>query len=217
MVINLINDSQIMFIKKIILDLKTYLSINYLNQRRYPDSNIECYIHKGLKINSNSTIKKGVILSEKLNEIGTGTYIGNNSTVLNCSTIGNFCSISHDVKIGLDNHDLNGLSTSPLICKMNIASPTIIEHDVLISANVVVLAGVTIGTGSVIGANSFVNSDIPPFSIAVGSPAKVIKKRFSELVISQLLTSNWWGKPLSEIKLNINEYQNMLNKDDSSK
>jgi len=205
-----------MLIKKLILDLKSYLSINYLNSRRYPDSTIESYIHKGLKVNSNSTIRKGVTLSEKLDEIGTGTYIGNNSTILNCSRIGNYCSISHDVKIGLDNHDLNGLSTSPLICKMKPASPTIIEHDVLISANVVILSGVTLGTGCVIGANSFVNCDIPPYSIAVGSPAKVIKHRFNKKTVDSLLTSKWWEKEREEINANLGFYNKLIEDDDAS-
>jgi acetyltransferase-like isoleucine patch superfamily enzyme len=55
--------------------------------------------------------------------------------------------------------------------------PIVIEDDVWIGANVTITCGVTIGAHSIIGANSFVNSDIPPYSIAVGSPAKVIKRR----------------------------------------
>ena len=52
-----------------------------------------------------------------------------------------------------------------------------IEDDVWLGYNVTVLPGVTIGKGSVIGAGSVVCSDIPPYSIAVGNPAKVIKRR----------------------------------------
>lgn len=55
--------------------------------------------------------------------------------------------------------------------------PIVIEDDVWIAARVNVMAGVTIGKGSVIGAGSVVTKDIPPYSIAVGTPAKVIKKR----------------------------------------
>src|SRR5690554_4742682 len=202
--------------KNIIRDIKTYISVNYLNTSRYPNSSIQTYIPKNVKINKHSTIRKGVILSDTIKEIGTGTYIGNNSTILNCSRIGNYCSISHDVKIGLDNHDLNGLSTSPLICKMKPASPTIIEHDVLISANVVILSGVTLGTGCVIGANSFVNCDIPPYSIAVGSPAKVIKHRFNKKTVDSLLTSKWWEKEREEINANLGFYNKLIEDDDAS-
>jgi acetyltransferase-like isoleucine patch superfamily enzyme len=52
-----------------------------------------------------------------------------------------------------------------------------IGDDVWIGANAVILKGVKIGRGSVIGAGSVVTGDIPPFSIAVGAPAKVVKKR----------------------------------------
>lgn len=52
-----------------------------------------------------------------------------------------------------------------------------VEEDVWIGANCSILKGVTIGKGSVIGAGSVVNKDIPPYSVACGVPAKVIKKR----------------------------------------
>lgn len=55
----------------------------------------------------------------------------------------------------------------------------IVEDDVMFGVNCLVLSGVHIGTGSFIGAGSIVNKDIPPYSIAVGVPEKVIKQRFS--------------------------------------
>ena len=58
--------------------------------------------------------------------------------------------------------------------------PVAIEQDVWIGARVTILKGVTIGEGSVIGAGSIVTKDIPPYTIAVGSPAKPVKKRFSD-------------------------------------
>lgn len=56
-------------------------------------------------------------------------------------------------------------------------APIKIEEDCWLGAGVKILAGVTIGKGSVIGAGAVVNKDIPPFSVAVGVPAKVIKSR----------------------------------------
>lgn len=61
------------------------------------------------------------------------------------------------------------------------SSPVLIEQNVWIGEFVCVLPGVTIGEGSIIGAMSVVNKDIPPYSIAVGSPAKVVKKYDFEL------------------------------------
>ncbi len=56
------------------------------------------------------------------------------------------------------------------------SAPIIIEDDVWIGASSTILAGVKIGKGSIIGAGSLVNKDIPPFSIAVGNPCKVLRK-----------------------------------------
>lgn len=52
--------------------------------------------------------------------------------------------------------------------------------------------GVTIGDGVIIGGGSVVTKDVPPYAIAVGNPAKVIKYRFSEEIIEQLLSLAWW-------------------------
>ncbi len=90
--------------------------------------------------------------------------------------IGNFCRIAtHSIFISA-NHtfsDRNKLIMNQPVTKKGI----IIEDDVWIGAGVKVLDGVRIGKGSVIGAGSVVTKDIPPYSIAVGLPARVIKKR----------------------------------------
>jgi acetyltransferase-like isoleucine patch superfamily enzyme len=179
-------------LKKIIFDVKTYFSVNYGNKKRFPKSTVLTYVPKSIKINDFCNIKPEVILSERLKNIGFGTYIGNRTEILNCEKIGNYCSISHDVKIGLDNHLFDGLSTSPLICKMPVMNHATVEHDVLISANVVIMSGIKVGTGSIIGAQSFVNKDVPPYAVVAGIPAKIIKYRFDEEKIEKLLKSKWW-------------------------
>lgn len=64
------------------------------------------------------------------------------------------------------------------ICEQGLTkAPIVVEDDVWIGCHSVILMGVTIGKGSVIGANSLVNGDIPPYSIAAGSPARVIRQR----------------------------------------
>ncbi|HEY0218852.1 MAG TPA: CatB-related O-acetyltransferase [Afipia sp.] len=69
---------------------------------------------------------------------------------------------------------------------------TIIGNDVWIAHGVYIKNGVTIGDGAVIGARSVVTSDIPPYSVAFGSPARIKRMRFSENIIDRLTRSKWW-------------------------
>jgi chloramphenicol O-acetyltransferase type B len=120
--------------------------------------------------------------------------------------IGNFCSISADVKIFLGgDHRPDWVTMFPFPAFWtDIPSDTacrrtkgnvIIEHDVWIGRSATILSGVTLGTGCVIGANAVVSKDIPPYAIAVGNPAKIVRKRFSDDVIARLLETRWWEWP----------------------
>ena len=62
------------------------------------------------------------------------------------------------------------------------------------------MPGVNIGDGAIIGANSVVASDVPPYSIAVGNPCRVVKKRFDDELIELLLQFKWWDKSIEEIE-----------------
>jgi virginiamycin A acetyltransferase len=138
------------------------------------------------------------------------SYISYNCTINNCS-IGKFCSIAKSVKIGLGRHPINFISTSPLFysptnplrkiitkdLKFDESESIIIGNDVWIGANVVVLDGVTIGNGAIVGANSVVVHDVLPFSIVGGVPAKEIKKRFSQSIVSVIDSTEWWNLHIS--------------------
>lgn len=137
--------------------------------------------------------------------IGKGTYIAANSCI-SMTTIGRYCSIGPNLVCGYGIHPINGISTSPCFysskkqngmsfCnedKIEERKPVIIGNDVFIGMNVSILDGVSIGDGAIIGAGAVVNKDIPPYAIAIGVPAKVIKYRFDEKSISQLLKIKWW-------------------------
>lgn len=152
--------------------------------------------------------------------IGKYTYLGYNCIVIN-STIGSFCSIANDVKIGGASHPMSWVSTSPVFCsgknilKTNISkhnfkpntSVTIIENDVWIGYNCIIKSGVKISNGAVVGMGSIVTKNIGPYEIWAGNPAKMIKKRFSEDTITQLLKSEWWH--WDEHKLS--NYSNLMN------
>ena len=67
-----------------------------------------------------------------------------------------------------------------------------IGNDVWIGANVVVLRGVTIGDGAIVAANAVVTKDIPPYAIAGGIPAKVIRPRVADDLRDEMLELQWW-------------------------
>lgn len=75
----------------------------------------------------------------------------------------------------------------------------IVGSDVWIGANAMVLSGVTIGDGAVIGAGAVVVDDVPPYAIAFGNPARLVRKRFADDVIAALLEVRWWDLPREEI------------------
>ncbi len=140
--------------------------------------------------------------------MGFCSYIGSNSVVMH-SSIGKYCSIAWGVTIGPANHDYRKISshdflynrfynimppdTSPLYDRFE--KKTIIGNDVWIGTNVTILNGLDIGDGAVIGANTIVTADVPPYSIVVGNPGRVVKFRFSAEIISQLIELKWWDLP----------------------
>lgn len=109
--------------------------------------------------------------------------------------IGNYVSIAKGVKFILGGgHNVDTLTTYPV--KNNIFNQGIeaiskgkivVEDDVWIGTNTLVLSGVKIGKGAIVAAGSVVVKDIPPYAVVGGAPAKVIKYRFSEDLIEELL------------------------------
>ena len=143
----------------------------------------------------------GVFLHE-MTEVGSHNYFGHGTMTLN-ARIGSYCSVASNVKIGQMEHDLTCVSTNTKIMAAvgsddGFREPTVIGNDVWIGANAVIRQGVTVGTGAVIGAGAVVTKDIPPYAVAVGVPAKVLRFRFDEAVIGRLLASRWWELPEQE-------------------
>lgn len=110
--------------------------------------------------------------------IGKKTYIGNHFTVLIADevVIGEEVLIASYVMISSENHSIDPESDLNYGKQSLSTKPVIIEDGVWIGEKVSILPGVKIGEKSIIGTGSVVTSNIPSYSIAVGSPAKVIKK-----------------------------------------
>lgn len=162
--------------------------------------------------------------------IGYGTYIIGENGYIHDSKIGRFCSIASSCHIGLGDHALDMVSTSPLFYSAHSLLPknflsqsipidertikdtnykVIIGNDVWLGYNVCVKEGVTIGDGAIIGAKSLVTKDIPPYAIAVGTPAKVIKYRFTQTQIQELLKIKWWNKDIRWIQENVSSFNDI--------
>ena len=142
------------------------------------------------------------IFDHKRVHVGNHSYGGifclnhNDTAVLN---IGNYVSIGPDVTfIPASDHGTGTVSTFPYKTKMVTGETEAlskgditIEDDVWIGCGATILSGVTVGQGSVIAAGTVVTKDIPPYSVAAGVPAKVIRCRFDNDVIEYLLTLDY--------------------------
>lgn len=118
--------------------------------------------------------------------------------------IGAFCSIASGVKILLGGeHRVDWVTTYPFNALWEEAKhftghpkskgDVIIGNDVWIGLESVILSGVKIGDGAVIGTRSIVTKNIPPYAIAFGNPAKILRYRFNQQTIDKLLEIAWWN------------------------
>jgi acetyltransferase-like isoleucine patch superfamily enzyme len=171
---------------KTVLENSNKISLN----RTYLGQNCKIY----LKARMNNVI------------IGNYTYISENS-IINNTIIGKFCSIGPNLISGWGTHPTNGISTHPMFYSiaeqngMTLSSenktkeylPIRIGNDVFIGMNVTILDGIMIGDGAIIGAGAVVSKDIPAYAIAVGNPVKIVKYRFEDEIIENLIKIEWWN------------------------
>lgn len=119
---------------------------------------------------------------------------------------GNFCSIGPSVKVFIDgNHRIDTFSSFPFHIFPNTPNPQdwrpwgketpTIGNDVWIGADVLILSGASIGDGAVVAARSVVTKPVPPYAIVAGNPARVVKYRFDDATIRDLLDLTWWDLP----------------------
>ncbi len=129
------------------------------------------------ELGSNSTIEDFCTVNNGVGDviIGSGVRIGMSNVVIGPVQVGNNVIFAQNIVISGLNHGYEDINTP--ICKQPTSTAKIIvEDDSWIGANAVITAGVTIGKHSVIAAGAVVTKNIPPYSIAVGNPARVIKQ-----------------------------------------
>ncbi len=153
-----------------------------------------------------SLFKKKKPSWKELYDVGTGTY--GEPAILHWGEpatlkVGAYCSIADGVKIYLGgNHRVDWITTYPFTEFRESArrisghpstkGDVIIGHDVWIGDDAKILSGVNIGNGAVIGSSAVVTSNVAPYSIVGGNPAKHIKMRFTEEEIETLESLQWW-------------------------
>jgi len=169
----------------------------------------DAIVAAGARLGDHTAAYRGAVIGSAV-QLGDYSYVNEGSLVIS-GHIGRFCSISPACTIGLQEHPLTLLSTSPLLYGDDnvlgeprrweeITAPPQIGSDVWIGAHAVILQGVSIGHGAVIAAGAVVTRDVPPYAVVGGVPAKVIKMRFSEETVRALLELSWWDWPLETLQ-----------------
>ncbi len=132
--------------------------------------------------------------------------------------IGKFCALARGVRFIMNgaNHKLSGFSTYPFQIfgngweavtpepgELPYKGDTVVGNDVWLGYDAMVMPGVQIGDGAIVAARAVVTRDVPPYAVVGGNPAKVVKQRFSEEVVAELLAIRWWDWPVEKITRNL--------------
>ncbi len=181
------------------LDLIDWLDTNQNLTMAHFDQSIKNFIEAPSLMEDTAISKFGTIPNFF---VGRNTGIGETCVVYSKTIIGRYCSIAHIVQIGGMGHRMDHLSTGYLDETMPdkftdaIASQydkfTHIGCDVWIGGGAIILRDIKIDHGACVGAGSVVTKDVPPYAVVAGNPARIIKYRFPQKMIDELLTLKWW-------------------------
>ena len=140
-------------------------------------------------------------------KIGMFTTLGISNYLHGNITIGKYCQFGAYVAIHTSNHPMVYLSTyinknlfDGELYKLKSDSKVVIGNDVWIGHNVTILGNITIGNGAILAAGSVVTKDIAPYTVVGGVPAILIKKRFTDKIVSEIEALQWWNLSKNELK-----------------
>ena len=198
--------------------LAKWLKFSVGGRRRGIRIGPRCQIGFHSELEGGNTLLADTTFSGRL---GYGTYLGERCRI--DAVVGRFCSISAEVVTIPGRHPVSEcVSTHPAFYSLKgqagftfaraqafeeyaFADPVrrvgvVIGHDVLISYGVRILEGVRIGDGAILAAGALVRTDVEPYAIYGGVPARRIGQRFDDETIRQLLEARWWDRPLDWIQ-----------------
>lgn len=154
--------------------------------------------------------------------VGRYTIVGPRASLF-WADLGPFTSLAEKVTVGAMPHYPERATTHgfPLGSCYRIAEEdalperprTTVGADVWLSTNVVVRAGVRIGHGAVAGAGSIITRDVDDYEVVVGVPARRLRMRFSDDIISRLLRMRWWEWPPARLRENVDLFRLTLTPD----
>jgi phosphonate metabolism protein (transferase hexapeptide repeat family) len=155
-------------------------------------------------------------------ELGDYSYLGPGCLVAD-ATIGKFCAIAAQVRIGAPNHPLDRPSQHRFtycpeyysadaqrdhaFFRQRRADRVVIGNDVWIGHAVIVMPGVKVSDGAVLAAGAVVTRDVVPYTIVGGVPARPIRERFNRTIAAQLSQIAWWDWPPETIWQRLPEFQ----------
>ena len=175
--------------------------------------------------------------------VDIGAFCNLSGGTVNNVRFGRYCSVAAGVVIGMHEHPTDWLTTSRAAYFPQVngwrelvaanrtdeirrglrpfkgSCPiTEIGDDVWIGQGAFVKSGVTIGTGSIIGARAIVLRDVPPYSIVVGTPGRVLRSRFPKATVERLLALQWWrysifelfSAPLDDVEIALDRIEDMI-------
>lgn len=153
-----------------------------------------------------NAVPDGCNFSGKI-KIGYATTLGYRNLLGGTISIGKYCQLGVDVALHATNHPITYMTTyinqnlfQGDLKQLKEENTITIGHDVWIGHGVIIVGNVTIGNGAILAAGSVITKDVAPYSIVAGIPAKEVRKRFSETIIQEIETLQWWDKSEQELE-----------------
>lgn len=159
---------------------------------------------KDSRVHPTSKLESGTVFYHST--MGRHSFCGYDCEISHAD-IGSFVSIANGVVIGGGRHPMEWVGMSPVFyegrdsvkAKFSTHARAPVQrvrvgHDVWIGRSAIVLPGVEIGNGAVVGAGAVVTKDVAPYAVVAGSPARLLRYRFSESTVARLAATAWWDR-----------------------